>query len=142
MGEMPGHQPTLNCTATGTMLRNTDRREFPVATIRASCPTCGDIELTSRDVVVRVCSADNGGSYAFRCPQCRMAVAKQAEPKIVDLLVSSGVRLSVWHPPAELHEAHDGQAISYDDLLEFHYAIQQQGWFERLVWSVGLEDQA
>ena len=113
-----------------------------MATIRASCPTCGDVELTSRDVVVRVCAADNGGSYAFRCPSCRMAVAKQAETKIVDLLVSSGVRLSVWHPPAELLEHREGAPISYDDLLEFHYAIQQQGWFERLVSSVGQEDQA
>ena len=98
-----------------------------MATIRASCPTCGDVELTSRDVVVRVCSLDNSGSYAFRCPACRMAVSKQADHKIVDLLVSSGVRLSVWHLPAELAEHHEGDAINYDDLLEFHYAIQQQG---------------
>ena len=133
---------TLNWKATGTMQEDKDRRETPVATIRASCPTCGDVELTSRDVVVRVCSVDNSGSYAFRCPACRMAVSKQADHKIVDLLVSSGVRLSVWHLPAELAEQHDGDPINYDDLLEFHYAIQQQGWFERLVSSVGLEDQA
>ena len=113
-----------------------------MATIRASCPSCGDVELTSRDVIVRVCAADNQGSYAFRCPDCAMAVAKLADPKIVDLLVSSGVRLSVWHLPAELSEAHDGEVVSYDDLLEFHYALQQEGWFERLVQSVGLEDQA
>jgi hypothetical protein len=123
------------------MQQGKDREECLVATIRASCPTCGDVELTSRDVVVRVCAADDAGSYAFRCPACRMAVSKQAEAKIVDLLVSSGVRLSVWHPPAELAEAHDGDAISYDDLLEFHYAIQRPGWFERLVSSVGQEDQ-
>jgi|SRR5579871_3872159 len=125
--------PILNWTATGTMQQEDDREELPLATIRASCPTCGDVELTSRDVVVRVCAADNAGAYAFRCPSCRMAVSKQAEAKIVDLLVSSGVRLSVWHLPAELFEAHDGEPISYDDLLEFHYAIQRPGWFERLV---------
>ena len=133
---------TLNWKATGTMQQDRNRREIPVATIRASCPTCGDVELTSRDVVVRVCAADNAGSYAFRCPACRLAVSKGADPKIVDLLVSSGVRLSVWHLPAELGESHDGSAITYDDLLEFHYALQQDGWFERLVSSVGLEDQA
>ena len=64
-----------------------------------------------------------------------MAVAKKADAKIVDLLVSSGVRLSMWHPPAELGETHYGEPISYDDLLEFHYLIQTQGWFERLVSS-------
>jgi len=118
-----------------------DGRETPVATIRASCTTCGDVELTSRDVAVRVCAADNQGSYAFRCPSCRLAVSKTADAKIVDLLVSSGVRLSVWHLPAELSELHEGAPISYDDLLEFHYAIQQQGWFEQMVGPVDLEDQ-
>ncbi len=117
-----------------------DRREIPVATIRASCPTCGDVELTSRQVTVRVCAADNQGSYVFRCPECTMAVAKLADPKIVDLLVSSGVRLTVWHLPAELAETHDGAPITYDDLLEFHYALQTEGWLERLVSSVTPED--
>ena len=36
---------------------------------------------------------------------------------------------------------YDPSQISYDDLLEFHYAIQRPGWFERLVSSVGHEDQ-
>jgi hypothetical protein len=110
-------------------------REIQVATIRASCPTCGDVELTTRDVTVQVCSSNNQGSYAFRCPHCRLAVSKLAEARIVDLLVSSGVRLSVWHMPAELEEPRSGAPISYDDLLEFHFQLQQEGWFERMVTS-------
>ena len=103
-----------------------------MATIRASCPTCGDVELTSRDVTVQVCATNNQGSYAFRCPACRIAVSKLAEQRVVDLLVSSGVRLSVWSMPAELDEAKHGQPFTYDDLLEFHYQLQREGWFERL----------
>jgi hypothetical protein len=109
-----------------------ERREIPVATIRASCPTCGDVELTSGDLTVRVCAADNQGAYVFRCPDCRLAVAKQADTKIVDLLVSSGVDLVVWHLPAELGEPHSGPPITYDDLLEFHYALQMDGCMDRL----------
>ena len=45
-----------------------------MTTIKASCPTCGDVELTVGDVTVRVCAADNSGSYAFQCPMCRLAV--------------------------------------------------------------------
>jgi len=108
-------------------------REIQVATIRASCPTCGDVELTTRDVTVQVCSSNNEGSYSFLCPHCRLAVSKPAEARIVDLLVSSGVRLSVWHMPAELDEPRSGDPISYDDLLEFHFQLQQEGWFERMV---------
>ena len=114
-----------------------DRKEATkMATIRASCPTCGDVELTSKDVSVHVCSDNNQGSYAFRCPVCRLAVSKPAEARIVDLLVSSGVRLNVWHLPAELAEAHAGQAITHDDLLDFHFLLQEEGWFDRLVAAV------
>ena len=117
------------------------RRETLVATIRASCPTCGDVELTSRDVSVQVCASNNQGSYAFRCPTCAVAVSKLAEQRIVDLLVSSGVRLSVWSLPAELDEARStGPVLTYDDLLEFHQLLQQDGWFERLTAPVGRAD--
>ncbi len=111
-----------------------------MATIRASCPTCGDIELTSRDVSVQVCASNNQGSYAFRCPQCAVAVSKMAEQRIVDLLVSSGVRLAVWSLPAELDEPKSGDPLDYDDLLELHLLLQEDGWFERLTASVSPGD--
>ena len=117
-----------------------ERRETVVATIRASCPTCGDVELTSRDVSVQVCATNNQGSYAFRCPQCELSVSKMAEQRIVDLLVSSGVRLSVWSMPAELDEPREGAPINYDDLLEFHAMLQEEGWFDRLTSAVRSED--
>jgi hypothetical protein len=103
-----------------------------MATIRASCPDCGDVELTSRDMKVRVCADDNSGSYAFRCPSCRMAVTKAAEQRIVDLLVSSGVTAQVWHLPAELSETRVGPNLTHDDLLEFHELLQSTGWFSDL----------
>jgi predicted RNA-binding Zn-ribbon protein involved in translation (DUF1610 family) len=119
-----------------------ERRETLVATIRASCPSCGDVELTSRDVSVQVCADTSEGSYAFQCPECRVAVSKPAEQRIVDLLVSSGVRLQVWSLPAELDEPHGGEAITYDDLLEFHHLLQQEGWFERLTAMSGPKDES
>lgn len=106
----------------------------PLTTIRASCPTCGDVELTVADVKVRVCAADNRGSYSFRCPACAMCVVKDAEPRIVDLLVSAGVDLEVWHPPAELSEPRSGPPITHDDLLDFHALLQEPDWFDRLAW--------
>lgn len=111
-----------------------------MATIRASCPTCGDVELTSKDVTVLVCVTNNEGSYAFQCPSCRLAVSKNAEPKIVDLLVSSGVKMSVWQLPAELDEPRKGEAISYDDLLEFHFELQQEDFMQKLTASLEPRD--
>ena len=86
------------------------------------------MELTSRDVTAHVCSDNNQGSYAFRCPDCRFSVSKFAEQRIIDLLVSSGVRLAVFSLPAELEEPKVGAAITYDDLLEFHRVLEEEDW--------------
>jgi hypothetical protein len=91
-----------------------------MATIRATCADCGDVELTSADVVVRVCIDNGRGAYTFRCPHCTMAVAKAAEPRIVELLIASGVRLDRWTLPAELEEVRTGDPIDHDDILDFH----------------------
>jgi predicted RNA-binding Zn-ribbon protein involved in translation (DUF1610 family) len=92
-----------------------------MAVIRASCPDCGDVELTTDDVQVRVCSADNQGSYHFRCPTCAMTVVKSAEPRTIDLLTTSGVSCATWDPPLELFEPRpDGECFTHDDLIDFH----------------------
>ncbi len=91
-----------------------------MATIRASCPDCGDVELTTSDVHVRICDDNNHGTYSFRCPHCRMVVVKSAETRTIDLLVASGVAFTTWRLPAELGEVHAGEPINHDDLLDFH----------------------
>ena len=111
-----------------------------MATIRASCPGCGDVELTTKDVRVLLCSTTNEGSYAFRCPSCRLAVSKPAEARVIDVLVSSGVRLSVWHMPAELDEPKTGAPINYDDLLNFHEILQKDDWLAKVTAMVSGED--
>jgi rRNA maturation protein Nop10 len=110
-----------------------------VTTIRASCPSCGDVDLTVGDVSVRVCANDQSGSYTFRCPGCAMAVAKHADPNVVELLVSSGVRMAVWELPGELCEPHVGEPISHDDLLDFHDLLADDRWFDRLTALVESE---
>ena len=101
--------------------------------IRASCPTCGDVELTTRDVRVLLCSTTYESSYAFQCPACRVAVAKPAEARVVDVLLASGISLTVWHMPAELDEHRSGPAITYDDLLEFHFQLKSGADLETLL---------
>lgn len=106
-----------------------------MTTIRASCPTCGDIQLTPSDLLVRVCADDNQGSYCFTCPTCGFGVAKDASPRIVELLVSTGVRMDVWRLPAELTEAKGGPRFTHDDLLDFHLLLEEEHWFDELVAS-------
>jgi hypothetical protein len=79
-----------------------------------------------------VCSADSAGSYSFSCPTCGRIVVKSAEPRIVELLVTSGVRLVTWHLPDELNEVHQGAPIDHDDLLDFHALLERDDWIETL----------
>ncbi len=104
--------------------------------IRASCVDCGDVELRVDDVHVRVCIDDNAGSYVFRCPSCDMAVVKEAEPRVVDLLLASGVEMTAWSLPAELHERRDDAPVfTHDDLLDFHAALEGDDWLDQLLAS-------
>ena len=106
--------------------------------IRASCADCGDVELRVDDVQVRICADDNAGSYVFRCPQCDMAVVKDAEPRVVDLLLASGVALTTWSLPAELAEhPRSAPPFTHDDLLDFHHELDSDGWFERFFLQAG-----
>ena len=96
--------------------------------IRASCEQCGDVELRVDDVVVRVCIDDDAGSYVFRCPGCEMSIVKPAEPRVVELLVASGVEVTAWTKPAALGERHAGPAFTHDDLLDFHELLDSDDW--------------
>jgi hypothetical protein len=116
--------------------KTTQDGEEAVTTIRANCPSCGDVQLTADDLTVRVCADDERGSYCFQCPECRGAVAKEASRRIVDLLVSSGVRMQVWRLPAELSESRIGPALTPDDLLDFHLLLADDGWFQGLAEEV------
>ncbi|MGO9661098.1 MAG: hypothetical protein ACLQVK_25180 [Acidimicrobiales bacterium] len=108
-----------------------------MATVRASCPSCGDVELTTREVQVQVCSATDEGTYSFLCPGCRLIVNKGAEQRVVELLVSAGVRVVSWDLPAELSEPKCGPPISYDDLLAFHFELDSEGWLEHVIAGGG-----
>ncbi|HEY7858542.1 MAG TPA: hypothetical protein VIC82_08590 [Candidatus Nanopelagicales bacterium] len=94
-----------------------------MATIKATCPVCGDVDLTPRQVRVRVIEAvvDDLArrTYAFNCPECQLLVEKPADLEVVRLLTSAGVQVSLVPVPAEAREAHAGAALDYDDLLDF-----------------------
>jgi hypothetical protein len=107
-----------------------------MATIRASCADCGDVELTTNDVRVRICTHDRRGTYSFRCPKCHMVMVKPAESRTIDLLVASGVQMATWDLPAELLEQRGGPVITHDDLLDFHHLLYDDALFTAAVSSL------
>ena len=90
------------------------------ATIRVTCPACGDLELRADQVQVLINPVDQRSSYAFRCTECEIVITKPAEERVVRILVSSGVAVRPWRIPAEVAEAREGQPINWDDILDFH----------------------
>lgn len=90
-----------------------------MTTIKASCPTCGEVELTPADVALMVCSHAPMSYYSFCCPTCTEEIRKPADDHVVSLLVSGGVPAQVWELPAEVLEVRTGPVLTYDDLLDF-----------------------
>ena len=50
-----------------------------MTTIKATCPTCGEVALTPDDIELRVDQDRTEGSfYGFECPRCTAQVRKPA----------------------------------------------------------------
>jgi hypothetical protein len=110
------------------------RRRNPAAIVRATCPTCGDIELTVDAVQVQLCVTTALSTYSFLCPGCTFIVNKDANDSVVESLTSAGSQLMAWSMPAELDEPKNGPRISHDDLLEFHQALESGDWERELAY--------
>ena len=103
-----------------------------MATVRATCPTCGDVEVSTASVQLLICTSTSAAAYAFRCPHCGVLVNKAASDRVVAALTEVGVRNRRWSLPAELAEVKVGPPITHDDLLSFHLALGDESWQEEL----------
>jgi hypothetical protein len=103
-----------------------------VPIVRATCATCGDVELSVSSVQVQLCVTTSTSTYSFVCPVCQLIVNKEANDTVVESLTKAGAGLVAWSMPAELHEPKVGPRISYDDLLEFHLALEGDSWQQEL----------
>ncbi len=97
-----------------------------MATIRASCDTCGDVEFAAAQVTVHAPEHSGPGTYTFTCPHCRDRVVRSADRTTIDLLIAAGVQLATSRPPAELAEREhlEVEPITHDDLVAFHRLVE------------------
>ncbi len=94
-----------------------------MATIRVTCPICGDIELKPPQMRLVVTDQDDASFYSFQCPECALSVRRPASDDVVMLLISGGVVAEALAIPAEAFEIHEGSVIGYDDILDFALAL-------------------
>ena len=103
-----------------------------MTTIKATCPRCGEVELTPDDIELRVCTHAPASYYVFGCPMCHTDIQKPADDRVIQLLISGGVKAVVWELPDEIMQSHDGPPLTHDDLLDFHLLLNRADWFDQL----------
>lgn len=87
------------------------------------------MDLTADDIELRLSSVGEKSQYGFECPVCDDFVWKPADDRIVQLLISGGVKASMV--PDDTHS--DLPALTYDDLLDFHFALENGSFLEELL---------
>lgn len=102
-----------------------------MTTIKATCPSCGEVALTPTEIELRVDEDNPAGSYyGFTCPHCDAGIRKPADDRVVRLLVSGGVPALPAAPV--LTARFDHPPLTPDDLLDFHELLSQDNWFDLL----------
>ncbi|HET9656437.1 MAG TPA: hypothetical protein VFP72_13860 [Kineosporiaceae bacterium] len=92
--------------------------------IKATCPSCGDVELTPQQVRLVTSNLPERSYYSFTCAACGDLVRKPAGAEVVRLLRVGGVVPEQLHIPAEALEEHEGPALNWDDLIDFSTWLQ------------------
>jgi len=90
------------------------------------------------------------GTYRFECPQCSDSVEKRADRKIVALLVSAGVDVDASRADeaeaseqselfddeiATLERRPEGPPFTIDDVIRFHFQLQDDRFVEQIFSS-------
>jgi predicted RNA-binding Zn-ribbon protein involved in translation (DUF1610 family) len=68
-----------------------------MTTIKTTCSRCGDVELTPQDLVLEL-GDGSAGAYRFSCPLCGEIERRGATPRVVSILLATGVPLDVSEP--------------------------------------------
>jgi hypothetical protein len=107
-----------------------------MTTIKATCPSCGDVDLKPKEIHVVLAPAAGWATYQFVCPSCEDEITKSADDEVVTLLRGAGVTVERVHVPAEALELHFGAPIGHDDLIDFGLRLRST---DRLVEILATE---
>ena len=98
-------------------------------------------------IMLSVRQSGREGSYRFTCPSCADDVEKRADRKIVALLVSAGVDIEQSESDQMLFDDEGtddrratlptGPVFSIDDVIEFHYLLEDDRYIRDFLASSG-----
>lgn len=101
---------------------------------KATCPSCGEVDLKPEAFKLRI-PIGAESTYTFVCPLCISTVSKPADSRVIQLLISAGVKPDFLESPPES----SAPAFTYDDLLDFHLQLQSDYVVESLLRSAQAE---
>jgi hypothetical protein len=107
-----------------------------MTSIRTKCPHCGEVEMQARGVLLTVEPVSGEGTYTFVCPLCDQVVEKPADRRIASLLMSIGVEVEEREAATvDVEVKPEGPPFTLDDMIDFHFLLDQEDWFEALTAS-------
>jgi hypothetical protein len=96
-----------------------------MTTIKTTCTWCGDIQLTPADLALELDPKQDEGSYRFVCPHCETLQRRPANPRVVSVLLATGVTYEVIYP----------DPITEDEIAAFAAALDREPDLFRLLTS-------
>ena len=94
-----------------------------MTTIRTSCGSCGDIELTQDNLRLELSPEWTSGNYLFTCPYCDHEESRPASQRVVTILLAAGVTYQVVATVGP---------ISTCEIDEFVAALDSEDWMSEL----------
>jgi len=94
-----------------------------MTTIRTTCNRCGDVELTTADLVLELTAVGGTGHYRFDCPFCSETQHRAANHRVVSILLATGVRYEVISEDTPITEV---------EIAAFADALDDEDWYTHL----------
>jgi hypothetical protein len=122
-----------------------------MATIRANCPTCGQVDLPAEEISLEVAAGGDRGRYAFTCPDCSADITRAADGRVVGLLRAAGATSNVAEAPepkgeslpaADRNPCRDAPPFTMDDMIDLHFLLQDETWLAQELASGRLGETA
>lgn len=92
---------------------------------KATCPSCGDVDVASESVRLHVNQRPERSFYTFTCV-CGSVVTKSAPAEVIRLLAVGGVTSEMVVVPLEALEEHHGAPLCWDEVLDFRLALDKE----------------
>lgn len=86
-----------------------------MTTIRTTCEGCGDVELSTSDIALELTGVGEAGSYRFVCPTCSGVQIRPATPRVVSILLATGVNYEITLAAPPITEAEVDTFVSMLD---------------------------